>query len=75
MGQQVIEIVHKLIELAVKTCCESFQLHDIDGESTEIARAICDTNPLWQNQIKLHRLKCVNPFLEDSKDSIALQTV
>jgi hypothetical protein len=45
MGQQVIEIVDKLIELSVKTCCESFQLHDVDGESTEIARAVCDADP------------------------------
>jgi hypothetical protein len=44
MGQQVIEIVDKLVEFAVKTCCESFWLHDVDGESTEIARAICDTD-------------------------------
>jgi hypothetical protein len=45
MGQQVIKIVDKLVELAVKTCCESFWLHDVDGESTEIARAVCDADP------------------------------
>jgi hypothetical protein len=45
MGQQVIEIVDKLVKLDVKTCYESFRLHDVDGESTEIARAVCDTDP------------------------------
>jgi hypothetical protein len=50
MGQQVIEIVDKLVELAVKTCCKSFRLHDIDGELMEIARAICDTEPSAKNE-------------------------
>jgi hypothetical protein len=45
MGQQVIEIVDKLIKLAVKTCYESFWLHDVDGESIEITCAICDADP------------------------------
>jgi hypothetical protein len=45
MDQQVIEIVNKLVELAMKTCCKSFRLHDVDGESTEITRAFCDADP------------------------------
>jgi hypothetical protein len=45
MGQQVVEIVDELVELAMKTCCESFRLHDVDGESTEIAHAVCDADP------------------------------
>jgi hypothetical protein len=44
MGQQVDKIVDKLVELAMKTCCESFRLHDVDGESTKIARAVCDAD-------------------------------
>jgi hypothetical protein len=36
MGRQVIEIVDEHVELAMKTHCESFWLHDIDGEPTKI---------------------------------------
>jgi hypothetical protein len=49
-GQQVIEIVNKLIELSMKTCCESFQLHDVDGESMKITRTVCDTDPRAKNE-------------------------
>jgi hypothetical protein len=45
MSQEVIEIVNKLIELTVETRCESFQLHDVNGESMKIARAVCDVDP------------------------------
>jgi hypothetical protein len=50
MGRQVIEIINELVELAMKTRCESFRLHDVDGESTEIARAVCDTDPRAENK-------------------------
>jgi hypothetical protein len=41
MGRQVIEIVDELVEVAMKTRCESFRLH-VDDESIKIARTICD---------------------------------
>jgi hypothetical protein len=50
MGQQVVEIVDELVELAMKTCCESFRLHDVDGESAKIARAIYNADPLAENE-------------------------
>jgi hypothetical protein len=34
----------------MKTRCESFQLHDVDGEPTKIARAICDADPRAKNE-------------------------
>jgi hypothetical protein len=37
MGWQVIEIVDELIEVAMKTHCESFRLH-ADDESMKITR-------------------------------------
>jgi hypothetical protein len=38
-------------------------------------RAVLHLHPVWQNQPELHRLKCVDPFSDGSKDSTALQTV
>jgi hypothetical protein len=45
MDQQVIEIINELVEVTMKTRCESFRLHDVDGEPTKIARAVCDADP------------------------------
>jgi hypothetical protein len=50
MGRQVVEIVNELVELAMKTCCKRLRLHDIDGESTKIARAVCDADPRAENE-------------------------
>jgi hypothetical protein len=49
MGQQVVEIVDELVEVAMKTRCVSFRLH-VDDESTKIARTICDANPRAENE-------------------------
>jgi hypothetical protein len=49
MGRQVVEIGDELVEVAMKTCCESFWLH-VDVESTKIARTICDANPRAENK-------------------------
>jgi hypothetical protein len=50
MGRQVVKIVNELVELAMKTCCESFRLHDVDGEPTKITRAVCDADPRAENE-------------------------
>jgi hypothetical protein len=50
MGRQVIEIIDELVEVAMKTHCESFRLHDVDGEPTKIARAVCDADPRAKNE-------------------------
>jgi hypothetical protein len=50
MGSQVVEIVDELVELTMKTRCESFRLHDVDGEPTKIARAVCDADPRAENE-------------------------
>jgi hypothetical protein len=52
MGQQVIEIVNELVELTMKTCCERFWLHDVDGESMKIARAICNADRRAKNECR-----------------------
>jgi hypothetical protein len=50
MGRQVIEIINKLVELAMKTCCKRLRLHDVDGELTKIAYAVCDVDPRAENE-------------------------
>jgi hypothetical protein len=50
MGRQVIEIIDELIEVAMKTHCESFLLHDVDGEPMKIARAFYDVDPQAKNE-------------------------
>jgi hypothetical protein len=45
MGRRVIEIIDELVEVTMKTRCESFRLHDVDGEPMKIARAVCDADP------------------------------
>jgi hypothetical protein len=50
MGRQVIEIIDELVEVTMKTRCKSFQLHDVDGEPTKIARAVCDADPQAKNE-------------------------
>jgi hypothetical protein len=49
MGRQVIEIIDELIEVAIKTRCESFRLH-VDDESMKMACTICDANPQAENK-------------------------
>jgi hypothetical protein len=49
MGRQVVEIFDELVEVAMKTRCESFRLH-VDDESMKIASTICDTNPQAKNE-------------------------
>jgi hypothetical protein len=55
MGRQVIEIVDELVELAMKTRCENFWLHDVDGEPTKIARAVCNADSRAENE-RSHRV-------------------
>jgi hypothetical protein len=50
MGRQVIEIVDELVELTMKTRCEGFWLHDVDGEPMKIARSIYDIDPRAENE-------------------------
>jgi hypothetical protein len=49
MGRQVVEIIDELIEVAMKTRCESFQLH-VDDESMTIACTICAVTPRAENE-------------------------
>jgi hypothetical protein len=50
MGRQVIEIIDELVEVSMKTRCESFRLHDIDNEPMKIACTVCDTDPRAKNK-------------------------
>jgi hypothetical protein len=50
MGRQIIEIVNELVELTMKTRCESFRLHDVDGEPMKITHAVCDADPRAENE-------------------------
>jgi hypothetical protein len=54
MGRQVVEIVDELVEVAMKTCCESFWLH-VDDELTKIAHTICDAKPRAENECRALR--------------------
>jgi hypothetical protein len=50
MGRQVVEIVNELVELTMKTCCKRLRLHDVDGKSMKIARAVCDADSRAKNE-------------------------
>jgi hypothetical protein len=45
-----MEIIDEFIEVATKTCCESFWLHDVDGEPTKITCAVYDADPRAKNE-------------------------
>jgi hypothetical protein len=49
MDRQVVEIINKLVEVAMKTRRGSLWLH-VDEESMKIARTICDANPRAKNK-------------------------
>jgi hypothetical protein len=80
MGRQVIKIVNELVKLAIKTCCKRLRLHDVDGESTKIARAICDADPRAKNERRalgehdtgeLERCHRVRPWIFDAHPYLA----
>jgi hypothetical protein len=54
MDRQIIKIIDELVEVSMKTCCETFRLH-VNDESMKIARTICDANPRAEN--KRHALR------------------